>query len=219
MQARSDKRNAKAEFPLYLATANGNQSGTSQGNILTDPTPNISPENKKSRKFYSGTEKRFENRLSSALNTIVATAAVSTLCTLIDKVWENVRNKDDDEWEVDDLLPVLPELLKNAVLIQSEVFKNKENVTSRTHLLASKVHYGANNRYVAVMVIHESNGDFYYDHSMLVLNENGLKQIRAEAEKRNPAESAGSSSPSAQVLNVASQALLSSGFDEKASNI
>ena len=46
-----------------------------------------------------------------------------------------MRNKDDDEWEVDDLLPVLPELLKNAVLIQSEYFYNR----SKTHLLASKV--------------------------------------------------------------------------------
>ena len=114
------------------------------------------------------------------------------------------------------LLPVVPELLKNAVLVQTEVFENQSKDISRSHLLAAKVRYGENERYVAVMVIHESNGKFYYDHSLLVLKEGELgRKKEADNENRNPAKTAGSLSHSAQVLNVVRNALLSSGFDTK----
>ena len=116
------------------------------------------------------------------------------------------------------LYPAIPDMLKNAVLIQTEAHdaQGSSSVLSRSHLLATKVRYGEN-RYVVVMVIHESNGEFYYDHSLLLLKEGELGNRKAENEaeesKWNPAKTAGPASSSAQVLKVAREALLSSGFD------
>ena len=64
------------------------------------------------------------------------------------------------------------------------------------------------------MVIREGNGKLYYDHSLLILKEESLGREMA-AENGNPAQTAGSSSHTAQVLKVAREALLSSGFDTK----
>ena len=117
------------------------------------------------------------------------------------------------------LYPAIPDMLKNAVLIQTEAHdaQGSSSVLSRSHLLATKVRYGEN-RYVVVMVIHESNGEFYYDHSLLLLKEGELGNRKAEIDeaeesKWNPAKTAGPASSSAQVLKVAREALLSSGFD------
>ena len=114
------------------------------------------------------------------------------------------------------LLPAVPDMLKNAVLIQSEanIDKNTQSVRSHSHLLAAKVRYGENDRYVVIMVIREGNGKLYYDHSLLILKEENLGREMA-AENGNPAQTAGSSSHTAQVLKVAREALLSSGFDTK----
>ena len=114
------------------------------------------------------------------------------------------------------LLPAVPDMLKNAVLIQSEanIDKNTQSVRSHSHLLAAKVRYGKDDRYVAIMVIREGNGKLYYDHSLLILKEESLGREMA-AENGNPAQTAGSSSHTAQVLKVAREALLSSGFDTK----
>lgn len=119
------------------------------------------------------------------------------------------------------LYPAIPDMLKNAVLIQTEAHdaQGSSSVLSRSHLLATKVRYGEN-RYVVVMVIHESNGEFYYDHSLLLLKEGELGNRKAEINeaeesKWNPAKTAGPASSSAQVLKVAREALLSSGFDTK----
>ena len=119
------------------------------------------------------------------------------------------------------LYPAIPDMLKNAVLIQTEAHdaQGSSSVLSRSHLLATKVRYGEN-RYVEVMVIHESNGEFYYDHSLLLLKEGELGNRKAEIDeaeesKWNPAKTAGPASSSAQVLKVAREALLSSGFDTK----
>lgn len=114
------------------------------------------------------------------------------------------------------LLPAVPDMLKNAVLIQSEanVDKNTQSIRSYSHLLAAKVRYGKDDRYVAIMVIREGNGKLYYDHSLLILKEESLGREMA-AENGNPAQTAGSSSHTAQVLKVARKALLSSGFDTK----
>lgn len=119
------------------------------------------------------------------------------------------------------LYPAIPDMLKNAVLIQTEAHdaQGSSSVLSRSHLLATKVRYGEN-RYVVVMVIHESNGEFYYDHSLLLLKEGELGNRKAEIDeaeesKWNPAKTAGPASSSAQVLKVAREALLSSGFDTK----
>ena len=114
------------------------------------------------------------------------------------------------------LLPAVPDMLKNAVLIQSEanVDKNTQSIRSYSHLLAAKVRYGKDDRYVAIMVIREGNGKLYYDHSLLILKEESLGREMA-AENGNPAKTAGPASSSAQVLKVAREALLSSGFDTK----
>ena len=119
------------------------------------------------------------------------------------------------------LYPAIPDMLKNAVLIQTEAHdaQGSSSVLSRSHLLTAKVRYGEN-RYVVVMVIHESNGEFYYDHSLLLLKEGELGNRKAEINeaeesKWNPAKTAGPASSSAQVLKVAREALLSSGFDTK----
>ena len=114
------------------------------------------------------------------------------------------------------LLPAVPDMLKNAVLIQSEanIDKNTQSARSYSHLLAAKVRYGKDDRYVAIMVIREGNGKLYYDHSLLILKEESLGREMA-AENGNPAQTAGSSSHTAQVLKVAREALLSSGFDTK----
>ena len=109
-----------------------------------------------------------------------------------------------------DKMSVVPQMLHNAILIQSENFNNR----SKSHLLATKVRYGKNDRYVAVMVIHENDGILYYDHSLLILKEGELgKKINAENKNGNPAKAAGSSSNSASVLKVAQKLLLSTGFD------
>lgn len=119
------------------------------------------------------------------------------------------------------LYPAIPDMLKNAVLIQTEAHdaQGSSSVLSRSHLLATKVRYGENS-YVVVMVIHESNGEFYYDHSLLLLKEGELGNRKAEIDeaeesKWNPAKTAGPASSSAQLLRVAREALLSSGFDTK----
>ncbi|MBO4511923.1 MAG: hypothetical protein J5746_04090 [Victivallales bacterium] len=68
------------------------------------------------------------------------------------------------------IIPVIPEMLRNGVLIQTEAHIDPANgkVNSYSHLLASKVRYD-NERYIAVMVIHDNNGVKYYDHSIMLI--------------------------------------------------
>ena len=120
------------------------------------------------------------------------------------------------------LYPAVPDMLHNAVLIQSEanIDENTQAIRSYSHILASKVRYGEK-RFVAIMVIHESDRICYYDYSILLID-NGALQMPEEwrtgkkkaAENGSPA-TAGPSSHTAQVLKVAREALLSSGFDTK----
>ena len=120
------------------------------------------------------------------------------------------------------LYPAVPDMLHNAVLIQSEanIDENTQAIRSYSHILASKVRYGEK-RFVAIMVIHESDKICYYDYSILLID-NGALQMPEEwrtgkkkaAENGSPA-TAGPSSHTAQVLKVAREALLSSGFDTK----
>lgn len=106
------------------------------------------------------------------------------------------------------IVPVIPQMLENAVLIQTEAHVDPKNnkVNSRSHLLASKVRYDGE-RYVAVMVIHDNNGVKYYDHSVMLISE-------ADILKGDPSASGPETRLSASVLNVAQKALLSSGFDK-----
>ena len=109
------------------------------------------------------------------------------------------------------IVPVIPEMLKNAVLIQTEGHINEQggNVNSLSHLLAAKVRYG-NERYIAAMVIHDNNGVKYYDHSVFLIKKADILN--------GDLPTGGPSSGSAQVLNVAQKALLSSGFDKNSDN-
>ena len=104
------------------------------------------------------------------------------------------------------IIPVIPEMLKNSVLIQTEAHINKEskekNIDSLSHLLAAKVRYDGE-RYIAVMVIHENNGIKYYDHAIRLVKEMELGGYHSN---NVPVPS------STSILNVAQLALLSSGF-------
>lgn len=122
------------------------------------------------------------------------------------------------------LVPVIPEMLKNAILVQTESLRKKDgHILAKSHILAAKVRYGADERYVAVMVVHESNGQFYYDHELLVLEEGKLgREINLEDDKnratsvrRKPIHTKEPSSHVTLMLNVVRNALLSSGFDVK----
>ena len=120
------------------------------------------------------------------------------------------------------LYPAVPDMLHNAVLIQSEanIDENTQAVRSYSHILASKVRYGEK-RFVAIMVIHESDRICYYDYSILLIEDGtlgmpeGHKIGKKEAAENGSPATAGPSSHTAQVLKVAREALLSSGFDTK----
>lgn len=120
------------------------------------------------------------------------------------------------------LYPAVPDMLQNAVLIQSEanIDENTQAIRSYSHILASKVRYGEK-RFVAIMVIHESDRICYYDYSILLIEDGALgmpegrKIGKKEAAENGSPATAGPSSHTAQVLKVAREALLSSGFDTK----
>ena len=120
------------------------------------------------------------------------------------------------------LYPAVPDMLHNAVLIQSEanIDENTQAVRSYSHILASKVRYGEK-RFVAIMVIHESDRICYYDYSILLIEDGtlgmpeGHKIGKKEAAENGSPATAGPSSHTAPVLKVAREALLSSGFDTK----
>ena len=95
------------------------------------------------------------------------------------------------------MIAVIPEMLKNAVLIQTESDRR-----SKTHILAVKVRYG-DERFVVGLVVNENNGKYFYDHE--------LTEINAVADGTSEKTDAGQTK--ASVLNVIRKALLSSGFD------
>lgn len=101
------------------------------------------------------------------------------------------------------LIAAIPEMLKNAVLIQTERLDAK-NSLNQTHLLASKVRYG-DKRFIVGMIIHENQGKFYYDHELMEIE-------NADFQNGRPGTT-GAQVESASVLNVIRKALLSSGFD------
>ena len=101
------------------------------------------------------------------------------------------------------LIAAIPEMLKNAVLIQTERLDAK-NSLNQTHLLASKVRYG-DKRFIVGMIIHENQGKFYYDHELMEIE-------NADFQNGRPGTT-GVQVESASVLNVIRKALLSSGFD------
>ena len=103
------------------------------------------------------------------------------------------------------LIAAIPEMLKNAVLIQTERLDAK-NSLNQTHLLASKVRYG-DKRFIVGMIIHENQGKFYYDHELMEIE-------NADFQNGRPGTT-GAQVESASVLNVIRKALLSSGFDTK----
>ncbi len=103
------------------------------------------------------------------------------------------------------LIASIPDMLKDAVFIQTE-----NNGKSKTHLLAAKVRYGENSRYIAGMVIHENQGKYYYDHELVEIE-------KADIQSSLPGTT-GVGSESASVLNVIQDVLFSSGFDKKSSN-
>ena len=98
------------------------------------------------------------------------------------------------------LIAYIPELLKNAVLIQTET-----NKMSRTHLIAAKVRY-SNERFVVGMIIHENAGKFYYNHELV--------EIENADRYRLPASTSGVGNKSASTINVIQNALMSSGFEK-----
>ena len=97
------------------------------------------------------------------------------------------------------MIAVIPEMLKNAVLIQTE-----SDGRSATHILAAKVRYGGE-RFVVGLVINESNGKFFYDHELTEI----------DALTGGTSEEPDAGTIKASVLNVTRNALLSSGFDAK----
>ena len=97
------------------------------------------------------------------------------------------------------MIAVIPEMLKNAVLIQTETDER-----SKTHILAAKVRYGEE-RFAVGLVINESNGKYFYDHELTELN----------AIADGTSDKTDASRTKASVLTVIRKALLSSGFDKK----
>ena len=95
------------------------------------------------------------------------------------------------------MIAVIPEMLKNAVLIQTE-----NNGANKTHILAAKVRYGGE-RFVVGLVVNENNGKFFYDHELTEIN--ALTDSAFEETNAGPNK--------ASVLNVVRKSLLSSGFD------
>ena len=101
------------------------------------------------------------------------------------------------------LIAVIPEMLKNAVLIQVE-----NNGRNKAYLLASKVRYGENDRFIVGMIIHESQGKFYYDHELVEIE-------NADIQNGLPLSTLGTGSESASVITVIQNALFASGFNKK----
>lgn len=99
------------------------------------------------------------------------------------------------------LIAVIPEMLKNAVLVQTE-----GNGHSRTHILAVKVRYGEAERYVCGMVIHENNGEYYYDHELMEIE---------DADPRGLPENTRGVREPASVMNIIRKVISASGFDKK----
>ena len=104
------------------------------------------------------------------------------------------------------LIAVIPDLLKDAVLIQTERLAAK-NSLNQTHLLAAKVRYGENTRFIVGMVIHENQGKFYYDHELVEIE-------NADVQNGRPGTT-GAQVESASVINVIQNALFASGFEKK----
>lgn len=101
------------------------------------------------------------------------------------------------------LIAAIPDMLRNAVLIQVE-----DNGRNKAYLLASKVRYGENDRFIVGMIIHESQGKFYYDHELVEIE-------NADIQNGLPLSTLGTGSESASVITVIQNALFASGFDKK----
>ena len=100
------------------------------------------------------------------------------------------------------LIAVIPDMLKNAVLVQTE-----RNGHSKSHILAAKVRYGESERYVCGMVIHENNGEYYYDHELMEIEDADPRSLRFNSRP--------GSRESASVMNIIRKVISASGFDKK----
>lgn len=101
------------------------------------------------------------------------------------------------------LIAAIPDMLKDAVLIQVE-----DNGRNKSYLLASKVRYGEDERFIAGMIVHESQGKFYYDHELVEIED-------ADIQNGLPLSTLGTGSESASVITIIQDALFASGFDKK----
>ena len=99
------------------------------------------------------------------------------------------------------LIAVIPDMLENSVLVQTE-----SNGRINTHLLAVKVRYGENDRFIVGMVIQENQGKYYYDHELSEMN-------NADFQSGLPGTT-GVDSESASVLTIIQNVLFSSVFDK-----
>ena len=101
------------------------------------------------------------------------------------------------------LIAVIPDMLENSVLVQTERF-NAKNSPNKTHLLAAKVRYGEE-YFLVGMVIHENQGKYYYDHELSEMN---------NADQNGRPGTTGAQVESASVLTIIQNVLFSSGFDK-----
>lgn len=118
------------------------------------------------------------------------------------KVTKGSISNDLNHWGTairQNMISVIPEMLKNAVLIQTETDER-----SKTHILVAKVRYGEE-RFAVGLVINESDNKYFYDHELIEL----------DAIADGTSDKTDASQTKASILTVIRKALLSSGFDKK----
>lgn len=118
------------------------------------------------------------------------------------KVTKGSISNDLNHWGTairQNMISVIPEMLKNAVLIQTETDER-----SKTHILVAKVRYGEE-RFAVGLVINESDNKYFYDHELIEL----------DAIADGTSDKTDASRTKASILTVIRKALLSSGFDKK----
>ncbi len=96
-------------------------------------------------------------------------------------------------------------MLKNAVLLQTD-----NNEKNKTLLLASKVRYGDDERFVASRVIHENQDNDDYKHEL-------VKIKNADLQNGRPGTT-GAQIESASTIIVIKNTLFASGFDKNSEN-
>ncbi len=208
-------KNAIASKPGYTVASVNENSGTelnnSKGVVCSRINQVFDPAEAPKEKFIAWITAKVNKYMteSGMINTKVFTPAIGKGVSLEKSTAQSLGNHGGPN-EKYNIIPVIPEMLENAVKIQTEVHKDPKGnaVNSYSHLLASKVRYGGE-RYIAAMVIHENDNQVYYDHSITLLKEKEADSVeRGDAATATPV-----TSNSASVLNVVRNALMSSGFD------